>query len=78
MMKFESPFAFDGQVDVSDVIGSRNEANDPGDEKDQTLEPLKTRDAVGNYTANNQAWKSRIIESHIFASMFFSRGCHLI
>ena len=57
MVELEPPLSLDGQVDVSYVVCARDEANDPGDEKHETLETLQARDAIGDDTTRNQAWK---------------------
>ena len=51
MVEVESTFAFDGQVDVSEVIGAGQEADEAGDEKDGALDALQVGNAVYNDAA---------------------------
>ena len=54
MAELESPLSLDCQVDVPEVVGARQEADDPGDDEDQALDALHRRDGVHNHAADYQ------------------------
>ena len=59
MVELESPLALDGEVDVDDVVGARDEADYPGDDEDHALDLLKVGDAVHDDAARDQACKKK-------------------
>ena len=54
MVELEPSLPLDGQVDVAHVVGAGQEADDPGDEEDESLDAGHGWDAVGDHAAEDE------------------------
>ena len=54
MAELEAPLPLDGQVDVADVVGAGQEADEAGDEEDGALHAGHGGDAVGDHAAEDE------------------------